>query len=226
MKRILTIMALIAALLPTIAMAAPARPAASGNSSGSSTRPLVIKRQPRSSSFESADPSKRMQLKIEVQGGVKPYTYTWYEGSLGDISTQVSTRSEARIVITPGTYTYWANVTDRNGNSVNSNEATIEFIAPGELPLAVKSQTGDLDVIATYGSKNVQLKVEAKGGTQPYDTIWYEGDSGDTANVYGSGKEIRMDLIPGIYAYWAQVTDANGDVVDSSTINVTVNEEP
>ena len=186
----------------------------------------MIKRQPRSSSFESADPSKRIQLKIEVQGGVKPYAYTWYEGPLGDISTQVSTRSEARIVITPGIYTYWANVTDRNGNSVNSNEATIEFIAPGELPLAIKSQTGDLDVIATYGSKNIQLKVEAAGGTQPYDTIWYEGDSGDTANVIDSGKEIRMDLIPGIYAYWAQVTDANGDVVDSSTINVTVNEEP
>lgn len=221
-------MALIAALVPTVVLAAPAHPTDRGGHGGGSgsTRPLVIKRQPRSMSFESDDASKRIELKVEVEGGSKPYAYTWYQGALGDISTPVSTRSEARIVITPGSYTYWANITDRNGNSVDSSEATIEFNAPGELPLAIKSQSGDLDVIATEGSKRIELKVAAEGGTRPYDIIWYEGDSGDTTSVIDSGNEINLDLTPGIYAYWAQVTDANGDVVDSSTINVTVNAEP
>ena len=228
MKRFLTIMALIAALVPTVVMAAPAHPMdRGGHGEGSgSTRPLVIKRQPRSMSFESSDASKRIELKVEVEGGSKPYGYTWYQGALGDISTPVGTRAETRISITPGTYTYWANITDRNGNSVDSSEATIEFNAPGVLPLAIKSQTGDMDVIATDGSKRIELNVEAEGGTRPYDIIWYEGDSGDTASVIDSGNEINLDLIPGVYAYWAQVTDANGDAVDSSTINVTVNAEP
>ena len=225
MKRLLTIMAIIAALLPTIALASPSRPGDRGESGGSS-RVLTIKKQSRDMSFESADESKRIELKVEVQGGVKPYTYTWYQGTLGDTDTSVSSRSEARIRITPGSYTYWARVTDRAGTTVDSNEIAVEFLVPGETPLAIKSQTGDLDVIAREGSKRVQLKVEAQGGTKPYDTIWYEGDSGDTSISIDSGSSISMDLIPGVYAYWAQVTDANGDVVDSSTINVNVTAEP
>ena len=225
MKRILTILAIIAALLPTIALASPSRPGDRGESGGS-TRVLTIKKQSRDMSFESSDESKRIELKIDVQGGVKPYTYTWYQGSLGDTDAPVSARSEARIRITPGSYTYWARVTDRVGTSVDSNEVAVEFLVPGETPLAIKSQTGDLDVIAREGSKRVQLNVEAQGGTKPYDTIWYEGDSGDTSIAIDSGSSISMDLIPGVYAYWAQVTDANGDLVDSSTINVNVTAEP
>ena len=222
MKRIVTILAIIAALLPTIAFAAPSRPSASAGSS----RALTIKKQSRDMSFESADVSKRIELKIEVQGGIKPYAYTWYQGTRGDTDAPVSARAEARIRIAPGSYTYWARVTDRAGTTVDSNEVAVEFLVPGETPLAIKSQTGDLDVIATDGNKRVQLKVEAQGGTKPYDIIWYEGDSGDTSANVDSGSSISMDLIPGVYAYWAQVTDANGDVVDSSTINVNVTAEP
>ena len=225
MKRFLTIMAIIAALLPTIALASPSRPGDRGES-GESSRVLTIKKQPRDISFESADESKRIELKIDVQGGVKPYTYTWYQGTLGDTGAPVSSRSEARIRITPGSYTYWAHVTDRAGTTVDSNEIAVEFLVPGETPLAIKSQTGDLDVIAREGSKRVELKVEAQGGTKPYDIMWYEGDSGDTSVAFDSGSSVSMELIPGVYAYWAQVTDANGDVVDSSTINVNVAAEP
>ena len=227
MKRTLTILAIIAALLPTIALAAPIHPSDHGHGGGGGyTRTLSIERQSRDILFESSDPSKRIELNIEIQGGVRPYTYTWYQGALGDISTQVSTRSAARISITPGSYTFWANVTDRAGTSVDSTEIAVEFTTPGELPLAIRSQTGDLDLIATDGSKSVELQVVPEGGTTPYDITWYEGDSGDTTNSFDTGSSISMDLIPGTYAYWAQVTDANGDMVDSSTINVNVAADP
>ncbi|MFM2032244.1 MAG: hypothetical protein RLZZ297_1009, partial [Chloroflexota bacterium] len=229
MRKLLTIVAIIAALVPTLVMAAPSRPSdhgRPGGGGGSSTRPLTIKRQPRDISFESSDASKRIELKVEAEGGMRPYSYTWYEGSLGDTSSPVSSRNEARITITPGTYTYWANITDRAGNSIDSNEAQVEFLTPGSIPLAISSQTGDQDLIARDGHKEVELKIRAEGGTKPYDIIWYEGNSGDMSLPFDTGNEIELDLLPGIYAYWAQVTDANGDVVDSSTINVSIELEP
>ena len=59
MKRILTILAIIAALLPTIALASPSRPGDRGETGGS-TRVLTIKKQSRDMTIESADESKRI----------------------------------------------------------------------------------------------------------------------------------------------------------------------
>ena len=83
----------------------------------------------------SADPSsltvetgESASFTVSVSGGVAPYAYQWYEGTSamnGQTSSQLSiTKSSA------GSFTYYCHVTDSDGQTVDSNTASLTVNAP------------------------------------------------------------------------------------------------
>ena len=212
--KLILIVAFVLGMLPFMAFAAPSRIVA-----------LQIKKQPVNVTTTTLSTTKKIELEIEATGGTKPYTYTWYQGSVGDTTTVVGNRNKLSSVLAIGSYNYWARVTDATSATVDSNVVSVAvaaFVAPTPVPLRITSQSRDMAYTITAANKVIELKVEAAGGTKPYTYVWYRGAVGDTSTIVGTRKETKQVVTLGTYAYWARVTDFNGNTIDSVAVNAVI----
>jgi len=185
-------------------------------------RLLRITEHTRNTTIRTDDASKNVELRVSVTGGTRPYTYTWYEGAVGDTSTQVGTRDRLKVALAHGTYTYWAEVEDSAGATVSTRTITIAIVPRTVGPLSIRKQPQSKEVERTGATTSVELEVSAIGGTRPYTYTWYAGVSGDTTTMVDEGDEITVALATGVHSFWAEVTDSNGDTVNSQTAVITV----
>lgn len=170
--------------------------------------------------------SERIRLSVRVSGGDQPYSYRWYQGDVGDTSTEVGHRSRIRLTLEPGSYTYWAQITDNQNNTVDSDPIQVDITTPGAIgPLAIADQSSDTSVVTAGSTANVPLFVTATGGSEPYSYTWYQDDGSTDGIVVGNDANIALDLPIGTYDFWAQVVDNNGDMVESDPVAVTVDPE-
>jgi len=189
-------------------------------------RPLRIVEQTPDITLVTENPSERIRLNVRVSGGDQPYTYTWYQGDVGDTSTEVGHRSRIRLTITPGHYTYWVQISDNQNNTVDSDPIQVDITTPGATgPLAIADQSHDTTLVTTDGTANLPLFVTATGGSEPYSYTWLQDDGSSSGMVVGNNANIALDLPIGNYYFWAQVADANGEIVESDPIAVTVEPE-
>jgi len=212
--KLILIVAFILGMFPLMAFAAPSRVVA-----------LQIKKQPANITTTTVSTSKKIELEIEATGGTKPYTYTWYQGNVGDTTTVVGNRSTLNTTLATGTYSFWARVSDATNATVDTSAVSVviaAFVAPTPMPLRITSQSRDMAYNITAANKVIELKVEAAGGTKPYTYAWYRGAVGDTSTKVGTSKESKLVVALGTYAYWARVTDFNSNTVDSAAVNVVI----
>jgi hypothetical protein len=224
MRRLRTIvlMVLTIVLFPVITMAAP-------SSGAGSSGALRIDRQPNNISITNSDASQHIELEVEAKGGAKPYTYTWYQGTAGDTSTSVATARKLTTTLTPGEYSFWAQVSDASGATADTRTVSVSIRArttPTPVPLSIASVSRNVASTTSDASKKIDLEVEARGGVKPYGYTWYQGGAGDTSTPVGSGKKFSPVLAAGNYNYWAQISDALGNSVDSTTISVVIAAPP
>jgi hypothetical protein len=92
---------------------------------------------------------------------------------VGDTSTEACHRSHIRLTLEPGNYTYRAQITDNQNNTVDSDPIQVDITTPG-------ATVGDCRpikkiLVVTVGSTaNVPLFVTATGGSEPYSYTWYQ----------------------------------------------------
>ena len=120
--------------------------------------------------------------KVEVVGGIAPYTYAW--------SHDIALTTNVGIHLTAGTYT--VTVTDANGCETAQ---TFAIIQPDALE-ATPTQTH----VTCYGEANGSAQVEVTGGTAPYTYTWDNGITSTTNEATG--------LVKGTYT--VSITDAHG----------------
>jgi hypothetical protein len=212
--KLILIVAFILGMLPLMTFAAPSRVVA-----------LQIKKQPANVTTTTTVGSKKIELEIEATGGTKPYTYTWYQGSVGDTTTVIGNRSKLSTTLAIGSYSVWARVSDATSATVDTSAVSVAvaaFVAPTPMPLRITSQSRDMAYNITAANKVIELKVEAAGGTKPYTYAWYRGAVGDTSTKVGTSKESKLVVALGTYAYWARVTDFNSNTIDSAAVNVVI----
>ncbi|NBU65776.1 MAG: hypothetical protein EBS29_14925, partial [Chloroflexia bacterium] len=214
--KLILIAAFILGLFPLMTFAAPSRIVA-----------LQFKTQPADVTTTTTITSrtKKIEFAVEATGGTKPYTYTWYQGSVGDTSTVVANRSILQTTLAPGNYRFWARVSDASSTTIDSravNVAIAAFVAPTPVPLRITAQSRDMSYSISEANKVIALKVEAAGGTKPYSYAWYRGAVGDTSTQVSTSKEPRLVVTPGTYTYWARVTDFNSNTIDSAVVNVVI----
>ena len=76
---------------------------------------------------------------VSASGGVPPYTYQWYEGTIamaGKTSTQLQVTTSAT-----GSYSYYCNVTDSEGRTIKSNTVSLTVNAPSSTGTTSSSGT-------------------------------------------------------------------------------------
>ena len=189
-------------------------------------RPLRIVSQTPDISLITEELSERIRLSVRVKGGDQPYNYIWYQGDVGDTSTEVGYRSRIRLTLEPGNYTYWVQITDNQNNTIDSDPIRVDIATPGATgPLAIADQSRDATLVTTDGTANVPLFVTATGGSEPYSYTWLQDDGSNSGSVVGNDATIALDLPIGNYYFWAQVTDANGEMIESDPVAVTVEPE-
>ena len=212
--KLVLIVAFILGMFPFMAFAAPSR-----------IVPLQIKKQPVNVTTTTTVGSKKIELSIEATGGTKPYTYTWYQGSVGDTTTVVGNRIKLSTTLAIGSYNYWVRVSDATSATINSNAVTVAiaaFVAPTPVPLRITSQSRDMAYNIIAANKVIELKAEAAGGTKPYTYAWYRGAVGDTSTKVATSKETKQVVALGTYTYWARITDFNSNTIDSAAVNVVI----
>jgi len=212
--KLILIVAFILGMFPLMTFAAPSRVVA-----------LQIKKQPANVTTTTTVGSKKIELEIEATGGTKPYTYTWYQGSVGDTTTVIGNRSKLSTTVAIGSYSVWARVSDATNATVDTSAVSVAvaaFVAPTPVPLRITSQSRDMAYNITAANKVIELKIEAAGGTKPYTYAWYRGTVGDTSTKVGTSKESKLVVALGTYAYWARVTDFNSNTIDSAAVNVVI----
>ncbi|MBA7524982.1 hypothetical protein ES705_17127 [subsurface metagenome] len=106
-------------------------------------------------------------IDITVTGGTGVYTYVW---SNGPTSEDVNN-------LTAGNYT--VTVTDANSCTLDST-FTINEPAAWIVSVSVTD-------VACYGESNGQATVTVTGGVQPYNYLWFDGQTGQTAGSLSAG---------------------------------------
>jgi ferredoxin len=155
--KLILIVAFILGMFPLMTFAAPSRVVA-----------LQIKKQPANVTTTTTVGSKKIELEIEATGGTKPYTYTWYQGSVGDTTTVIGNRSKLSTTVAIGSYSVWARVSDATNATVDTSAVSVAvaaFVAPTPVPLRITSQSRDMAYNITAANKVIELPKPAPMGS-------------------------------------------------------------
>lgn len=129
-------------------------------------------------------------IRLKTNGGSGPYLFEWSNGQTGASLSGLSA----------GAYSY--TVTDANGCSIRNK--SVSLTDPDSMELLL---TG-LDHPACPGGNDGAIKIQVKGGTQPYYYNWSNG----------SFRQDQFNLKSGFYT--VTVTDVNGCSMRSHPIEV------
>ncbi|RYD69260.1 MAG: hypothetical protein EOP84_28805, partial [Verrucomicrobiaceae bacterium] len=115
----------------------------------------------------------------------------------------------------PGIYRFWVRVSNTEG-FVNSRTVVFTVVASPK-PLIIRQPNDTV----TYQGAGESISVSAKGDDLSY--AWYGGESGDTSALLKdwSSSFSPSVVTPGIYRYWARVSNPSGHV-DSAAVTYLV----
>jgi hypothetical protein len=172
--------------------------------SGPACAPPSIAQQPAGSAITAGNSA---QLSVSASG-TGPFSYQWFIGSSGDVSTPVNGGTVATIAVSPAnTTSYWARVTGQCAPAANSNAATVTVSCP-----SVIAGPPQANVV----SGGFQLVVNASGGSA-FTYAWFDG-SGAPA---GSGNPLLVNP-QATTSYWCRITNNCGKSADSVAVQVTI----
>ncbi|MCF8237447.1 MAG: gliding motility-associated C-terminal domain-containing protein [Saprospiraceae bacterium] len=143
-------------------------------------------------------------IKMNVIGGVEPYTYSWAH------ATNPAYTGNGNLLFNPSNITfpnliagvYSVTITDSNNPSAQEIKS---ILVPGPAPLAI-----NLDAVhpACYGDLNGSIAADVVGGTSPYSYVWSNGPQGTGVNTNNGLGSMN---------YSVTVTDFNGCSANAST---------
>jgi hypothetical protein len=162
--------------------------------SGPACTPPSITAHPAGTSISSGNSA---QLSVTASG-TGPFTYQWFSGSSGDVSTPINGGTGSTIVVTPAnTASYWVRVSGQCAPAATSNAAIVIVTVPC-LPPQITSTLKDQTVIA---------------GTTVSLTVDYTGSS-TTVSWYANGSLIAFGS-PFVTAPLTQTTQFRARVTSS-----------
>ncbi|HEY2094009.1 MAG TPA: hypothetical protein VGJ81_19210 [Thermoanaerobaculia bacterium] len=149
--------------------------------------------------------------------GTSPYTYQWYAGSSGDVSSPVPGANSSTIApISATTTSYWVRVS--NSCSRTDSTAAVVTVSGTCQPVSISSQSSSQQIQA---GDPVSLTVSV-AGTSPVSYQWYGGSAGDTTQpIAGANSTVYIPTPQTTSAYWVRTTNLCGQA-DSGTIAVSV----
>ncbi len=107
------------------------------------------------------------EIIVNVQGGVEPYTYEWYQVN----NTDVLLPEETSIISNLSSGTYFVRVTDANQISIKSQNVIVS--EPNILQITLDNTTN----ILCAGEATGALEISVSGGTFPYSYVWDNGQT-------------------------------------------------
>ncbi len=204
---------------------------------------LSITSQPKSATVNVGQDAT---FSVTASGGKTPYTYVWHkispEGKEIDFSAlqnatwysgadSATLLAKRNIMSTDNGAKFYCVITDADGNSVTSNQATLTV---KEAALSISTQPKSVTV---NNGATATFTVAASGGKTPYKYVWkmistydgkeygisegniYLGTNSDTLTVDTSKGSVNSGL-----QYLCIVTDADGNRVTSDKATITVKE--
>ncbi|MCF8716169.1 T9SS type A sorting domain-containing protein [Joostella atrarenae] len=115
------------------------------------------------------------ELQANASGGIKPYSYIWYE-IIGGTSEELSVNESTIVDLTAGDYQL--QLTDANGVKVLSE--VYSLLEPNLLEIKLES----LQDVFCYGDSTGSISISIAGGTPPYDIYWSnDANSKDLQNL-------------------------------------------
>jgi len=114
------------------------------------------------------------EITANVQGGVTPYVYEWFQVSNGNNNLLAE---DTNIIGNLSVGTYFVRATDANSISVDSNPLTIT--APTEIEINVDNTTN----VLCAGQPTGAIDITVSGGSPPYQYFW--SNSATVPNITG-----------------------------------------
>jgi hypothetical protein len=153
-----------------------------------------------------------------VASGSGPFSYQWYQGTSGNVTTPVGTNSPSFTTPPLTTNTsYWVKVTSTcNGtSSVNSNTATVTVICTVAPSITAQPTSRTINA----GQSTTLTVTVNSAGTTNYQ--WYQGAASLTTTPVGTNSSSLTVTPATTTSYWVRISNNCGSV-DSSTATVTV----
>ncbi|HXA18670.1 MAG TPA: G8 domain-containing protein [Thermoanaerobaculia bacterium] len=160
---------------------------------------------------QSSTSGASVTLSVTASGNA-PFSYQWYQGTAGTITSPIGTNSSTITVNPTVTTSYWVKVSNSCG-ATNSNTATVTICSPAVIVTQPSSQTIPAGSPAT-------LSVAA-GGSTPFTVQWYQGTSGTTTTPVGTNSSTFTVTPAATTSYWVKVTNSCG-AASSNTATITV----
>jgi len=143
------------------------------------------------------------EIIANVQGGVPPYTYQWYEDDNGN---DIPLEEESDIINNLANGTYFLIATDDNGIFTESNR--VDVTQPN---LLVITQNNVTDILCA-GESTGAISIRVSGGTPPYQYYWSNNETVPDINGLEAGE------------YTIEVEDSEGCIASQSIVVASPNE--
>ena len=143
------------------------------------------------------------EIIANVQGGVPPYTYEWFQVT----NNNTILEEDTEIIGNLSAGQYFVRVTDTNGVSADAIPLTIT--QPDDLEITVN----DITQVFCQNNPTGAIAISVLGGTGPYSYLWSNG----------STSQNLIDLEPGEYTL--EVYDDNGCFAETS-VNINPATDP
>ncbi|QWX83314.1 T9SS type A sorting domain-containing protein [Cellulophaga sp. HaHaR_3_176] len=168
------------------------------------TFPVITWDEPNTITFNISESGKTDGVISPVfTGGAPPFSYSWSGPNGFTETTKDITNLEEGI--------YTVTVTDTNFCTTSQS---FNITEPGELVVTIE-QVG---ASACNGDNSGALEAKAEGGILNYTYQWFQSVNGNDIVLDNEDSFLITDLQPG--AYFARVTDTNGIVKNSNTIQI------
>ena len=204
-------------------------------------QPLTITREPSNYVCSAGD---SVLFMTQVTGGTEPYTYQWqckwdgeseYQDITVDQSANYAGWNTDKLQFTAAAadftynYTYRCVITDANGNTVTTRDASLILDEAG--PLLISSHP--TDTAADIGEAAV-FSVAVTGGAEPYLYTWQVAEHGydvftnlagnihvDSEGFSSPNLTVQVNAATYGYDFRCVITDADGSEVVTKKVHVT-----